>query len=105
MKFALQMEGNNYDVYFTIHTGSVDHRIRAIREGSEWTAVVPKSLSLEVGEYDFSIDVVMDNHIYPATAAKLTVKSPIKASAAIVETAKTTAAPAVKFLGVKPPKR
>lgn len=106
LRFALQMEGDNYDVFFTIVGEGVDYRLRAVQESNEWVVVVPESLKLTAGEYQFSIDVVMENHIYPAAESTLTVKAPIKAAATIVEgrkPTKTPKGPKVSFVGGSKP--
>lgn len=112
VQFNLQMEGGtDYDVFLTIISEGVDYRLRATkgRDGA-WIAAVPKSLQLSAGEYAFKIDVVMDNHIYPAVQDTLVVKTPIRAVATVVESKPAAAAapehkPVVRFLGVTPPGR
>ena len=114
VQFNLSLDGGSgqdvYHVYLTIVSEGVDYRFRAVEgvDGS-WTASVPKSLQLEAGEYAFKIDVIVDNHIYPAVQDTLVVKSPIRVKASVVESAPAVAPAApkakVSFIGVKPPGR
>ena len=109
VQFNLQMEGgSDYDVFLTIVSEGVDYRLKATRGGDGlWSVTVPKNLNLDVGQYNFRIDVIMDNHIYPAVQDQLTVKAQIKASATIIESKPSAPAPRNapkgRFLGPLPP--
>lgn len=103
VQFNLQMEGGtSYDVFFTIFTEGLDYRFKAVQEASgAWSAAIPSNVELPAGSYNFAIDVVMDNHIYPAVQDHLVVKAKIKAVASVVESKPhkaTPIAPVVKFL-------
>lgn len=109
VQFNLEMEGGSeYDVYFTIVAEGVDYRLKATRgRDGTWVAAVPKSVSIATGEYAFNIDVVMDNHIYPAVQDTLVVKAPVRVTASVVEAraTPTVVEPNVTFIGVTPPGR
>lgn len=105
--FNLEMEGGEgYSVVLTIANEGVDYRFKATRAAdSSWAVAIPKHVPLPVGEHPFTIDVVMDNHIYPAVSDKLTVKKPIKPQVAVVESSATapTLKPVIRFIGDKKP--
>jgi hypothetical protein len=86
--------GGEIKVAFTIDCVLVALRFAAVNKSAgAWQVVIPQAVSLDEGEFDFYIDVYIDNHMYPTMAERLQVKRPFKPTAKLAAPATTTIAP------------